>query len=190
MASKIFLALSVLSPANSLVPSGAGIQTATSRLGNPMSTDYSSSRRAWMRTAFVVGTAFSPLVVVAADSPGATEQACKTTSDPFKTTKVCFRYGRDKDGRLRPVAADENGVSCSSVRNPSRFSAPWRIGFLPEEFDAGKAWESLKREVAGTEGVIIREVDDAGYYLRATGPSAVPPGSTDDMCVDLLCPNI
>ena len=107
---------------------------------------------------------------------------CKSESDPFKTTKHCVRFGRDKDNRLLTVAADENGISTSAVRNPSKFSAPW--DYVPETFEADVAWKSLKIAITELEGARIVEEKmepQVSYYLHATAPSSVPPGSIDDI---------
>ena len=107
---------------------------------------------------------------------------CKSESDPFKTTKHCVRFGRDKDNRLLTVAADENGISTSAVRSPSKFSAPW--DYVPETFEADVAWKSLKIAITELEGARIVEEKmepQVSFYLHATAPSSVPPGSIDDI---------
>jgi uncharacterized protein (DUF1499 family) len=137
-----------------------------------------SSRRGWFIENVLI------LVPVAASAnDGANlplqQKFCSTVSDPFKTTKICTRYGLDKRGGLRPVAADENGVSCSSVRSPSKFSPPW--DYRPGTFDANEAWKSLKRVIIDTEGVELKDIAEDGYYVHATVPSAFPEGSLDDL---------
>mmetsp|Transcript_25718 Transcript_25718/g.52718 ORF Transcript_25718/g.52718 Transcript_25718/m.52718 type:complete len:272 (+) Transcript_25718:86-901(+) len=149
-----------------------------------------SSRRKWF-SALVLTTLpmFGDL-----SSAQATEKidGCVSQSDPFKTVNTCVRFGRDREGRLRPIAADENGVSCSSVRNPSRFAAPWNYSTfsidsvtLPKKIEIGAvaAWNDLKREVSAQSGVVVLESVDGpeDYYLRATAPTPGSSTSSDDI---------
>uniref|UniRef100_A0A7S2S5H0 Uncharacterized protein n=1 Tax=Eucampia antarctica TaxID=49252 RepID=A0A7S2S5H0_9STRA len=79
------------------------------------------------------------------------------------------------------VAAAENGVSTSAVRNPSRYSPPW--SYLTETSDARTAWKSLTRAVTNTldETVHLEELTDS--YLHVTVPTSALPGidGVDDL---------
>ena len=77
------------------------------------------------------------------------------------------------------MAADENGVSTSAVRNPTRFSAPW--DYVPQTFDPAVAWGSLKAKLETVEGARIVEEDRENFYIHATAPASTPPGSVDDL---------
>ena len=71
------------------------------------------------------------------------------------------------------MAATENGVSTSSVKNPSRFSPPWT--YLTETDDPRKAWRSLQSAVLNSDPTCqIVELTD--NYLHATVASSAPPG--------------
>jgi len=78
------------------------------------------------------------------------------------------------------VAATENGVSTSSVKNPSRFSPPWT--YLTETDDSKKAWRSLQSAVLNVDSTCqIVELTD--NYLHATVATSSPPGidGVDDL---------
>ncbi len=73
--------------------------------------------------------------------------------------------------RLSRISATENGVSTSSVRNPSRYSPPW--SYLPETNSGDVAWRSLINAVNTVEpNVEIVKLTDR--YLHAVVPTSFP----------------
>lgn len=74
--------------------------------------------------------------------------------------------------RLSRISATENGVSTSSVRNPSRYSPPWT--YLTETSDPHQAWQSLQAQVRQIPQVEIITCNDEYYYLHATVPTQFP----------------
>lgn len=101
-------------------------------------------------------------------------RGCKTTTTPSNTIVTCTGelLPNNVDGRLSKISANENGVSTSSVRNPSRFSPPWT--YLTETSDSKKAWNSLVYAVNSEPGVKVVELTDK--YLHATVPTQFPGG--------------
>lgn len=110
---------------------------------------------------------------------------CKTTTDPSKTIVSCFGDLRkfNSDARLSKVSANENGVSTSAVKNPSRYSPPW--SYLPETSSPEIAWKSLVFAVNNVDsGVRIEELTDT--YIHATVPTGFPTGLVGDAALDDL----
>jgi uncharacterized protein (DUF1499 family) len=122
----------------------------------------------------------------AATSAG--RKGCTTTTTPSATVVTCTGdLLEDGNGptttslRLARISATENGVSTSSVRNPSRYSPPWT--YLPETSDAKQAWKSLVQAVNSEVvpgGQIVKLTDT---YLHATAPTIFPIGDgyVDDL---------
>jgi uncharacterized protein (DUF1499 family) len=152
------------------------------------------SRRSLLQQTIVTVTStasflsISPLSATAVDTTAtsspvtAGRRGCTVDSDPGKTVIVCEGelMANNKDHRLSSIAATENGVSTSAVKNPSRFSPPW--SYLTETSDATRAWQSLSRAVLQVDpDLIIVERTDS--YLHCTVPTRSPVGldSTDDL---------
>ena len=114
----------------------------------------------------------------AATSAG--RRGCKTSTTPSQTIVTCngdnlllTSDGTDTSSlRLSKISATENGISTSSIRNPSRYSPPWT--YLTETSNPKQAWESLIRTVQSLPNVNIVNVNNDIYYLHATVPTAFP----------------
>lgn len=152
------------------------------------------SRRGLLLQTIVTATStaaflsFSPLLATAIDTTAtsspvtAGRRGCTVNSDPGKTVIICEGelLANNKDSRLSSIAATENGVSTSAVKNPSRYSPPW--SYLTETSDATKAWQSLSRAVLQVDSdlTIVERTDK---YLHCTVPTRSPVGldSMDDL---------
>ena len=119
----------------------------------------------------------------AATSAG--RRGCKTVTTPSNTIVTCtgdiLTNAQNPEGRLSKVSATENGVSTSSVRNPSRYSPPWN--YITETSDSRVAWKSLISAVNNVPGAQIVNLTDT--YLHATVPTAFPSGEGSDYLDDL-----
>lgn len=108
---------------------------------------------------------------------------CIEDSDPGKTVVICTGDVMSPNAsRPSRISATENGISSSSVNNPSRFSPPWT--YLTETDDPRRAWNSLVRAIMeGSEpGTAIVELTDS--YVHATVPTVFPklgPKAVDDL---------
>jgi uncharacterized protein (DUF1499 family) len=118
---------------------------------------------------------------VAADAAefatSAGRKECTTSSDPSKTIVVCrgeLVNLEASEVRLSGIAATENGVSTSAVKNPSRYTPPW--SYLTETSDAKKAWVSLKEAVQKQAEIVDENMNDKYFYLHAVAPTIKPPG--------------
>lgn len=103
-------------------------------------------------------------------------RGCKTFTDPTRTQVTCFGELRvnNADGRLSKIAATENGISTSAVRNPSRFSPPWT--YLTQTSNEKRAWDSLVSAVSTADpNIKIETLNNEEYYLHATVPTQSPP---------------
>ena len=109
-------------------------------------------------------------------------KGCTTDTDPSRTIVTCrgeiladpttaVASSSSSSARLTGIAATENGVSTSAIKNPSRYSPPW--SYLTETSDPTVAWKSLQQVVAAIDNVQIVTVTDS--YLHAVVPTQQPP---------------
>jgi Protein of unknown function (DUF1499) len=110
---------------------------------------------------------------------------CITTSDPSKTSVACFGDVVNVRNltpvstallRLAGIAAAENGISTSAVKNPAHYGSPW--SYLTETSDPAVAWQSLVDVVMQElpNGSVLTRVDgDPVYYLHVVTPTLLPP---------------
>jgi uncharacterized protein (DUF1499 family) len=145
----------------------------------------------WTRVALlttttgVLVTASPPHAIAASSTEFATSagrRGCTTQSDPGKTVVVCtgdVLSARDPSltGRLSSIAATENGVGTSAIKNPSRFSPPWT--YLTETSNASKAWKSLQQavqQVGSNAGETFQILQCTDTYLHVVFSTEYPPG--------------
>lgn len=146
-----------------------------------------SSRKEFLQKASTAATTAAAFVGCSSSSAAASAEefatsagrkGCSTKSDPSKTIVTCRGdlLSSSKDGRLRGIAATENGVSTSAVKNPSRYSPPWT--YLTETDDSKVAFESLVKAIEqDTTTKIVERTDN---YIHAISPTLTPPGLSDD----------
>ncbi|GMI18310.1 hypothetical protein TrLO_g8653 [Triparma laevis f. longispina] len=112
---------------------------------------------------------------------------CTQTSTPSKVTVSCLGGPLTSldNLSLHPVSANENGISTSSIRNPSKFSPPWSYSSATSNPDI--AWLSLITEINSLSDSQIlvntkTNPEATYYYLHATVPTSFPPlNSLDDL---------
>lgn len=151
---------------------------------SPADNDYSArSRRRTFTLALLAGSVIPttrPFPAMAEEfATSAGRKGCTTNTDPSRTIVTCHGEVLDvtADGptvpgaRLGKIAATENGVSTSAIKNPSRYSPPW--SYLTETSDPAQAWKSLQQAVVALDKVEIVTLTDK--YLHATVPTQQPP---------------
>jgi uncharacterized protein (DUF1499 family) len=102
-------------------------------------------------------------------------KGCTIQSDPSRTIVTCtgelLQSPSNSSSRLSSISANENGVSTSAVKNPSRYSPPWT--YSTETSDPRVAWKSLQNAVTQSGATIEYQND---HYMHATIPSLSLPG--------------
>lgn len=158
----------------------------------PLSHPPTFRRRAFLVSS-VLQTAALPLVSsAAADAPlspsplDATtvgRKQCTTDPSPSRTTVTCYGHILSLPNPLPPdypvpslskISANENGVSTSSVKVPSKFTPPW--SYSTSTSDPTKAWSSLVNYVNSMEGCnLIQTMEgDKWSYMHVTFPTSFP----------------
>lgn len=160
-----------------------------------------SSRRSWFSSslAFVCGSSISnlasPTIAEAAPATASTATGssyatsdgrgpnCITRTDPSRTVVTCPPRLRSSTGSLASIAATENGVSTSAIRNPSAYVAPWN--YSTETSDPAVAWASLVEVINAMPGLISLEQrqEEQQYYLHAIVASR----NNNDFLDDVEC---
>mmetsp|Transcript_26653 Transcript_26653/g.40748 ORF Transcript_26653/g.40748 Transcript_26653/m.40748 type:complete len:255 (+) Transcript_26653:404-1168(+) len=166
------------------------IGTSSFSVGSDKNSNVANNRRSFLTkavpsiligsTQLVVTPSQSSAVDYATSTPtekaatSAGRRGCKTVTTPSNTIVSCNGdlLESNRDGRISKVSATENGVSTSSVKNPSRYSPPWN--YLTETSDSTVAWKSLISAVNRIPGAEIAQVTDS--YMHATVPSSFPLG--------------
>jgi len=148
-----------------------------------------SKLKSFITSAIIVGTAFASIPVKAEPddidlgvNPILPGKCLRKTSSTGVTTISCRRFGLDRDSRLLGCNPSENCVSTSAVNTPGKYSEPW--SYVSKSNSARQAWIALlelaKYDTLGL-GLKLVEADADNFYLHATSPSKIPPGSFDDL---------
>ena len=163
--------------------------------GNPKISSNNNRREFMVVLIGSIGIAASPMKSVAVEyaksiptdqaATSAGRRGCKTVTTPSNTIVTCtgdiLANAQNPEGRVSKISATENGVSTSSVRNPSRYSPPW--SYLTETSDPGVAWNSLITTVNKIPKAQMVTVTDT--YVHVTIPTEFPSGDGSDYFDDL-----
>lgn len=81
--------------------------------------------------------------------------------------------------RTRPkrCKASENCISTTSVQSASKYASPW----VYNTQDVNEAFLQVVKAVESEGSMKVVEIDNNKHYVRAEGPSKVPPGAIDDV---------